>query len=84
MKRLLTAAAVVLALTAGAALGDTFRVLASAEAPNFGGTLVLPGAWTLAPAGTKQFSDAELRAIWQGAGEAYGIPWQVLAAINEV
>ena len=29
-------------------------------------------------------SFAALRPIWQAAGNAYGIPWEVLAAINKV
>jgi cell wall-associated NlpC family hydrolase len=26
----------------------------------------------------------ELLSLWRGAGEAYGVPWEVLAAINEI
>ena len=36
------------------------------------------------PATPQQRSYDELQALWQRAGAAYGIPWQVLAAINKV
>jgi hypothetical protein len=35
-------------------------------------------------AGRVPTDNASLLPIWQGAGTAYGIPWQVLAAINKV
>jgi cell wall-associated NlpC family hydrolase len=89
MRRLLPLCGAVLALAlavSSAASADTFRV----ERPhrNVGGgtatfapsTSVIP--FTAAQSGPMSF--AALRSIWQAAGSAYGIPWQVLAAINKV
>jgi murein DD-endopeptidase MepM/ murein hydrolase activator NlpD len=36
------------------------------------------------PAQPQQLSYDELLPIWQAAGQAYGVPWSVLAAINKV
>jgi murein DD-endopeptidase MepM/ murein hydrolase activator NlpD len=52
--------------------------------PNLPGTIVLPPAWTSPPAQPEQLSYAQLSALWHAAGAAYGVPWQVLAAINKV
>jgi murein DD-endopeptidase MepM/ murein hydrolase activator NlpD len=60
-------------------------VLPSAEMPNAEGSLVLPAGWTQAPSVTPmELAYADLQALWARAGEAYGIPWQVLAAINKI
>ncbi len=92
MRRLaiLLALGLSLAATAGVARGDdTFAIvpqtftLPSAEVPN-GPGLVLPPAWTAPPAEPKQLSYAELLDLWQKAGQAYGVPWNVLAAINKI
>jgi hypothetical protein len=88
MRRLLPLAGAVLALAlAGAASADTFRV---ARPHHTGGgtrfvafapdSTVIP--FTEAQSGPMTF--AALRSIWQAAGNAYGIPWTVLAAINKV
>lgn len=92
MKRLLALLAIALAGTAGIARGDdsmtfaivpdTFQLL-SAELPN-GPELVLPPAWTAPPAEPAQLSYEELLDLWRRAGEAYGVPWNVLAAINKI
>jgi len=89
MKRLAVAAVLALAL-AGSAGADTFRVvpntptvpaaLPSALTPN-PVPLVYP---TAPPAIPQALSYPQLLGIWQRAGGAYGIPWQVLAAINKV
>ena len=87
------AAAVALALTlAGSANADVFRLveapvatpLPSAEVPNAAGSLVLPTAFTTPPVVPATLPYVELEALWQRAGAAYGIPWQVLAAINKI
>jgi murein DD-endopeptidase MepM/ murein hydrolase activator NlpD len=90
MKRLLVLLVIALAGTAGTARGDdTFAVvpgtftLPSADYPN-GGALVLPPAWTAPPAQPAQLSYDELLDLWKKAGEAYGVPWNVLAAINKI
>ncbi|HZB23899.1 MAG TPA: lytic murein transglycosylase [Gaiellaceae bacterium] len=89
MKRILLAAALALAVTAGAARGDVFAVaqplaLPSAETPNTPGSLLLPAAWTQRAIAPRTVSHEQLEALWHGAGGAYGIPWQVLASINKI
>jgi cell wall-associated NlpC family hydrolase len=80
MKRLIPLLAAVLALAfTSSAAADTFRV----ARPHAGGGKVSPGiAFTQVQNGGMSF--AALRPIWQAAGNAYGIPWEVLAAINKV
>ena len=92
MRRALALAALALALGAGSAAADTFEVvsedapqLPSAETPNAPGSILLPTNAFSAPLGLpQQRTYEELRALWVGAGDAYGIPWQVLAAINKI
>ncbi|MGA9761911.1 MAG: lytic murein transglycosylase [Gaiellaceae bacterium] len=88
------------ALCTGTASGDTFTVvspsssnpdtsiasggLPSAGIPNTPGSLTLPLAWTEQAGLESAVTSAELRALWQSAGVAYGIPWSVLAAINKI
>jgi cell wall-associated NlpC family hydrolase len=82
MKRLLPllGAALVLALALSSAAGaDTFRV-ARPHADHGGRSNVV--AFTQSQTGGMSF--AALRPIWQAAGNTYGIPWEVLGAINKV
>ncbi|HLX20791.1 MAG TPA: lytic murein transglycosylase [Gaiellaceae bacterium] len=77
MKRLaLVAALAACAVVAGGARADTFTVVPSA--------LVAPLApdATATPEGSLPYST--LLGLWQKAGAAYGVPWQVLAAINKI
>ncbi len=97
MRRLLpaiTLLVVALAGTAGAAraAGPVFTVLpattaitpfASAETPNPSGGPVLPPSY-LTPRHSAGLPFPALHGLWQKAGATYGIPWQVLAAINKV
>jgi murein DD-endopeptidase MepM/ murein hydrolase activator NlpD len=91
MKRLLVALLVAAGLAAGAgtAHADTWVVvpetapLLPAAAANAVGVLFPPDL-SAAPAAVQQLSTQELVPIWQAAGSAYGVPWQVLAAINKV
>jgi murein DD-endopeptidase MepM/ murein hydrolase activator NlpD len=96
MKRL--AAAVVLALAlAGSAGADIFKVvpttpapatgpvaLPSAAVPNAPGSIALPPNWLSPPDFPQTLNYPQLLGLWQKAGAAYGIRWQVLAAINKV
>ena len=100
MRTLLAAAAVVLTLGTSAASADTFAVVPeafaevraagpvvrpSAEVPNAAGSILLPpGAWESAFLPAPELSYEELQQLWIRAGTAYGIPWQVLAAINKI
>jgi murein DD-endopeptidase MepM/ murein hydrolase activator NlpD len=80
-----------LVVPAGVARGDggTFAVvpetfsLPTASSPN-GADLGLAPAWLTPPAEPVQLSYDELLALWKGAGEAYGVPWNVLASINKI
>jgi murein DD-endopeptidase MepM/ murein hydrolase activator NlpD len=58
--------------------------LPSAEVPNAEGSLLLPPGWTVSTLRPRALSFAELSTLWHRAGAAYGIPWQVLAAINKI
>ena len=88
MRRLIPLLAAVLALAlSSTAAADTFRVVhphphASTRSASFstgGGPAV---EFTQRQDGPMSFE--ALRGIWQAAGNAYGIPWQVLGAINKV
>jgi len=92
MKRLVAALGAALALVvSGSAGADVFRVVPNApSAPTGLPSAALPNALGTAsfslspPASPEQLGYAQLLGIWQQAGAAYGIPWQVLAAINKV
>jgi cell wall-associated NlpC family hydrolase len=80
MRRLIPLLAAVLALAFSSVAGaDTFRVAGPHVSP---GTGAVPIVFTEAQSGPTSF--AALRPIWQAAGASYGIPWEVLAAINKV
>ena len=88
--RLVAGLALAAALAAGAARAGTFTVLAapaalpSADVPNLPGSIVLPPMLSSPPVRPEQLSYPQLEALWRSAGSAYGVPWQVLAAINKV
>jgi cell wall-associated NlpC family hydrolase len=86
MRRLIPLLGAVLALVfASTAAADTFRV----ERSHGGGGATVAfapdaGVVPFAQARTGPMSFAALRTIWQAAGSAYGIPWEVLGAINKL
>jgi len=92
VRRYLLVPALVLAAVGGTArAGGTWVVvpaatmqvaLPSASTPALSGAL--PLGWTSPPATPQQLSYPKLLSLWQRAGAAYGIRWQVLAAINKV
>ena len=87
MRRLIPLLAAVLALAlSSTAAADTFRVADSHARSGAGSASFSSGgsavAFTQNQGGPMSF--AALRGIWQAAGNAYGIPWTVLAAINKV
>jgi murein DD-endopeptidase MepM/ murein hydrolase activator NlpD len=92
MKKAVAAAALLAVLAfAGGASGRTFTVvpagsatLPSAETPNAPGSINAPFPLSVAPQQPAVRSYDELLALWHRAGEAYGVPWQVLAAINKI
>jgi murein DD-endopeptidase MepM/ murein hydrolase activator NlpD len=87
-----------LAVLVGSARADTFAIvptpdtgfglaasplaLPSSATANLDGSLAV-GSLT-PPAQPLQLSYGQLLGLWQRAGSAYGIPWQVLAAINKI
>jgi murein DD-endopeptidase MepM/ murein hydrolase activator NlpD len=58
--------------------------LPSASVPNSPGGISVPVSFTTRPALTHVLDLNALHQLWQRAGAAYGIPWNVLAAINKV
>ena len=98
--RILLAAATALALLVGtaraadgpvlgftvssAARASTPLSLPSAAAPNAPGAISVPVSFTTPPSLVQQLDLTALRTLWQRAGAAYGIPWNVLAAINKI
>jgi len=99
MRRLFAvlAALAVVCASASAADARTFTVLspasgskqssatpASYEQPNAAGSVSLPFALSRPPAQPAVLSYEQLVEMWQRAGGAYGVPWEVLAAINKV
>ena len=91
MRRLLALCGAVLAFAlalSSAASADTFRVeqphgsVGGSTATFAPSSTVIP--FTEARGSTGPMSFVALRSIWQAAGSAYGIPWEVLAAINKV
>jgi murein DD-endopeptidase MepM/ murein hydrolase activator NlpD len=91
MKRVMLGLALALASVAGTASADPFRVLPSvagnlpsASVPNRPGEISIPTPISTPPATPESLDFQQLSALWQGAGSAYGIPWQVLASINKI
>jgi murein DD-endopeptidase MepM/ murein hydrolase activator NlpD len=58
--------------------------LPSASTPNAPGSISVPVSFTSPPASSQQVPLSNLHVLWQRAGFAYGIPWQVLASINKI
>ena len=74
-------------LLAGAAGGSTpasAGALPSAATPNAPGSIRIPSPISQYPTVPEARSYQQLLALWQQAGAAYGVPWQVLAAINKI
>ena len=87
---LLVLAVAAVLLPASAATAQTFRVvtpvsgLPSFETPNEPGSVAMPFALSTPPQTPETRSYEQLLELWQRAGEAYGVPWEILAAINEI
>jgi murein DD-endopeptidase MepM/ murein hydrolase activator NlpD len=75
----------VLGFTLSSGASPVARVaLPSAEVPNSPGGISIPVSFTTPPASPQRLDLASLHQLWQRAGAAYGIPWNVLAAINKI
>jgi murein DD-endopeptidase MepM/ murein hydrolase activator NlpD len=94
VRALVSAAATALALAVGSgmahAAGDVFvvldgsAVLPSAKVPNSPGYARLTPELLVPPTEPERPTLEELQKLWSDAGETYGIPWPVLAAINKI
>jgi murein DD-endopeptidase MepM/ murein hydrolase activator NlpD len=91
MRRLILVLLVAAAAVAGTARADTFAVVpnvaptfASVDVPNSEASLLLPQGWTMFASQPRELGVSDLRALWQRAGDTYGIPWEVLGAINKI
>jgi murein DD-endopeptidase MepM/ murein hydrolase activator NlpD len=88
--RLVAGLALATALAAGAARAGTYAVvsvpalLPTADAPNLPGSIALPAPLSSPPVQPERLSYPQLETLWRNAGSTYGVPWQVLAAINKV
>ncbi len=58
--------------------------LPSASTPNAPGAISIPVSFTTPPANPQRLPVSSLHVLWQRAGYAYRIPWNVLAAINKI
>jgi murein DD-endopeptidase MepM/ murein hydrolase activator NlpD len=88
VKRLVSVTAAVLALAAVPAassqLAATPADVPSYRVPNGTGSIRVPSPLSRPPARAEVRSYAQLVTLWRQAGEAYGVPWQVLGAINKI
>ena len=98
MRRLVATAVAIIAIASGTARAQPpigFSVstgarstaplaVPSAATPNSPGAVSIPISFTTPPAQPQRLSVVQLRPLWERAGAAYGIPWQVLAAINKI
>jgi murein DD-endopeptidase MepM/ murein hydrolase activator NlpD len=71
-------------VSSGAQTGLVRVSLPSASVPNAPGAISIPVSFTSAPLSPQQVPLSTLHVLWQQAGSAYGIPWQVLASINKI
>ena len=90
-RRILLGLALAVVSVTSTASADTFRVvpaapanLPSASVPNAPGQISVPTPIAQPPAQPQSLGFQQLQALWQQAGDSYGIRWQVLAAINKV
>jgi murein DD-endopeptidase MepM/ murein hydrolase activator NlpD len=87
MKRVLVLVAASVLLVATGAAAGSYGLPAgfpSADTPNASGSIQVPAGWTSASSQAHTLTPDELQQLWQDAGHAYGVPWQVLAAINKI
>ena len=91
MRQVLLGLALAMVTVASTASADTFRPLPAAPAnlpsasvPNQPGQISVPTPISTPPARPQTLGFQALTLLWQQAGQAYGIRWQVLAAINKV
>jgi murein DD-endopeptidase MepM/ murein hydrolase activator NlpD len=74
----------VLGFTISPAPQNSAVSMASAATPNAPGGISVPVSFMSPPANPQRLPISALHALWQRAGTTYGIPWQVLGAINKI
>ncbi len=74
-------AAVAVSTASAQTVPDGLPSYTEANAP---GSIVLPADLSTPPVVRERRSYQQLLALWQRAGAAYGIPWQILGAINKI
>ena len=88
MRRLTPVLLAVLALAAVPAassqLAATPGNLPSSTVPNAAGSIRVPTPLSRAPARPETRTYEQLVTLWKQAGEGYGVPWEVLGAINKI
>jgi murein DD-endopeptidase MepM/ murein hydrolase activator NlpD len=88
VRRLLAVSVAVLALAgvpaASSQLATTPTDVPSYRVPNTPGSIRVPSPLSRPPARPEVRSYAQLVTLWRQAGDAYGVPWQVLGAINKI
>jgi murein DD-endopeptidase MepM/ murein hydrolase activator NlpD len=83
MRRILLVLTAASLLAAGAGHVQA-ATLPSHQTPNGPGDIIVPFALSTPPPVPEQRSYAQLLTLWQSAGSAYGVPWEVLGAINKI
>ena len=84
MRRLLPLIAAVLVAVGLPATAAGQSSLPSYTEPNGPGSITVPFNLSTPPARPAVRTYDQLLALWQSAGQGYGVPWQVLAAINKI
>ncbi|HEU4450172.1 MAG TPA: lytic murein transglycosylase [Gaiellaceae bacterium] len=84
MRRALPGIVAVLVAAVLPATAPAQAPLPSFTQPNGPGSITVPFNLSTPPDRPAVRSYEQLLALWQSAGQAYGVPWQVLAAINEI
>lgn len=92
MRKTIAAAALLAVLAfAGGASAQSFTIVSGAPTafpsyttPNAPGSINVPFPLSVPPEQPAVRSYEELLALWHRAGDTYGVPWQVLAAINKI
>jgi murein DD-endopeptidase MepM/ murein hydrolase activator NlpD len=84
MRRLLPSIAAVLVAVVLPATASAQSSLPSHTEPNGSGSITVPFNLSTPPARPAVRTYDQLLVLWQSAGQGYGVPWQVLAAINKI
>src|SRR3954454_22703580 len=92
MRKAVAAAALLILLAlAGGASARSFTIVPaghaafpSSETPNAPGSITVPFPLSVPPGQPAVRSHEELLSLWHRAGDTYGVPWQVLAAVHKI